>query len=772
MAKERAATHKKLVIVESPAKAKTILKYLGKNFLVKASMGHVRDLPKSKLGVDLEHDFAPHYITIRSRFAIVKELKQLASKAEAIYLATDPDREGEAISWHLGQEFKTLRSEKPTYRVMFNEITQKAVEAAMKEPKNIDQDLVDAQQARRILDRIVGYSLSPLLWKKVRKGLSAGRVQSVAVRLVVNREREISSFVPVEYWRIEADLATESQRKFTALLTHRHGEKLDLSNQAEAESALQSLRQAAYRVARVERKEQRRYPAPPFITSKLQQEAANKLHFTAKKTMMIAQQLYEGVEIGEEGSAGLITYMRTDSVRVNADAQSEARQMIEKMYGPEYLPPSAPVYKSKKSIQDAHEAIRPTYLAVEKSPEALKRYLTPDQYKLYRLIWQRFLASQMNPAILDATSVDVAAGEYGLHASGSVVKFKGFTTVYTETEEEGGPAEEEKNEKQLPPLEEGEGLRLEELRPEQKFTQPPPRYSDATLVKALEENNIGRPSTYAPILSTILDRKYIERREGRFHPTELGIMINDLLVENFPNILDVEFTASLEGELDEIETGKMRWVDVLKRFYGPFHQELEKAQIQMQDIKSQVEVTLSERCEKCGSALLVKWGKHGKFIACSNYPACRNTKPMSQDEAGNIVIKAPEVVNEPCERCGAPLQIKYSRFGKFLACSRYPECKFTKTIQKEVGMPCPKPGCGGKVIERRSKRGRMFFGCSRYPACDFVSWNKPVAKPCPQCGNGYLVEKNSKKEGLQWVCPAEGCGHQESGIPASEAKMA
>lgn len=762
---------KNLVIVESPAKAKTIKKYLGDKYQVKASLGHVRDLPKSRLGVDLENNFEPHYITIRSRSKVLKELKRLAAKMDNVYLAPDPDREGEAISWHLSHE---LGKGKPTlYRVMFNEITKKAVEQALKSPREIDTNMVNAQQARRILDRLVGYSISPLLWKKVRKGLSAGRVQSVAVRLVVNREREIEKFVPREYWKIEADLATERQELFTALLTHKNGEKLELGAQGESAQAEEFLRRAAYSVGKVEKKEQRRFPAAPFTTSKLQQESATKLQFTAKKTMMVAQQLYEGDrEIGSEGPLGLITYMRTDSVRVGADAQQLARDLIAQTYGAEYLPAAPPVYKSKKIIQDAHEAIRPTYLTADKSPEALKKYLTPDQLKLYRLIWQRFLASQMNPAVFDATSVEVlaradgSADLYALRATGSIMKFKGFTSVYTEASEENeSAAPGEETDRLLPPLTEAQPLSLKDLKPEQKFTQPPARYNDATLVKALEENNIGRPSTYAPIITTILTRDYIERREGRFYPTELGMITNDLLVTNFPDILDVEFTAQMEDKLDAIEEGQADWVAVLRAFYEPFHAALDRAKTEMQDVKAKVEVAIAEVCDKCGGKMTVKWGKHGKFIACSNYPTCRNTKRMDTDADGKIVAKQEEPITDVCDKCGSALVVKYSRFGKFLACSRYPDCKFTKPINKEIGVHCPLPGCPGQVIERRSKRGRNFYGCSEYPKCTFSSWDRPVAEACPQCGNPYLVQKYSKKNGGQILCPKDGCGYSRSAGP-------
>ncbi len=758
-------TQKNLVIVESPAKAKTINKFLGKKFKVVASMGHVRDLPKSKLGVDIENNFEPHYITIRSRSKILKELKRLAGGVDNIYLAPDPDREGEAISWHLHHELNNKN--KKVYRITFNEITKHAVVQSIENPMEIDQNMVDAQQARRILDRIVGYSLSPLLWKKVRKGLSAGRVQSVAVRLVVNREREIEAFNPKEYWKIEVDLETEEKKKFTALVLHKDGKKFEVHTEDESKTVVDVLETADYKIVKIEKKEQKRNPAPPFITSKLQQEAANKLHFTGKKTMMVAQQLYEGLEIGDEGPVGLITYMRTDSVRVSGEAQTQVRELITSEYGGEYVPAKPPKYKSKRQVQDAHEAIRPTYIFADKSPDALKKFLSPDQFKLYRLIWQRFLASQMNPARFDATSVDIQADRYTLRAGGSIMKFKGFMMIYTETEETNGKEVEPEGDRLLPPLEEGHPLNKLEVRPEQKFTQPPPRYNDATLVKALEENNIGRPSTYAPIISTILTRTYIERLNGRFMPAEIGIIINDLLVENFPDIMDIEFTAQMESGLDDIESGKVAWVEVLKKFYKSFKQEMDKAQVDMHDIKSEVEVELEQICEKCGAKLTVKWGKHGKFIACSNYPTCHNTKAMGTDDEGKIVVKAEETIEEKCEKCGSVLQIKYSRFGKFMACSKYPECKYTKSINKEVGVGCPLDGCDGQVIERRSKRGRMFFGCSKYPKCNFVSWDRPVAEKCPQCGKDYLVQKYSKKAGATIVCPEAGCDYKRSVNPES-----
>jgi DNA topoisomerase-1 len=759
---------KHLVIVESPAKAKTINKYLGRDYQVLASMGHVRDLPKSKLGVDVEADFKPHYITIRTRSKVLKELKSAAAQAKDIYLAPDPDREGEAIAWHLAHELAGKKH--PIYRITFNEITKKAVKEALEKPHAINQAMVDAQQARRILDRLVGYSISPLLWKKVRKGLSAGRVQSVAVRLVVDREREIQAFVPEEYWRVEVDLASPGQSLFTTLLTHIRGEKARVRSADEAATVRADLERAHYRITQLEKKEQRRYPAPPFITSKLQQEAANKLGFTAKKTMLLAQQLYEGIELGSAGPVGLITYMRTDSVRVSEDAQREAKAFLEGQYGKDFVPEAPPRYKSKKNVQDAHEAIRPTMIDGEAAPEKIKKHLTPDQFKLYQLIWRRFLASQMTPALFDAASAEVTAGEYTLKATGSVMKFPGFTVIYTEHAESPDEADPAAPTSLPPDLAEGQECAFRVIRPEQKFTQPPARYNDASLVKALEENNIGRPSTYAPILGTILQRDYIQREQGRFHPTELGFLINDLLVENFPDILNIEFTAGLEDELDEIETGHKPWVEVLRKFYQSFQGEVDKAAAGMKDIKAEMEQTVYAICDQCGSNMVVKWGRHGKFIACTNYPACKNTKPIDEGPNGEIRIKTPETVDEACPQCAKPLLVKFGRFGKFLACSGYPECKFTKPAGQPAGIACPKPGCTGTVVQRRSKRGRVFYGCNRYPQCDFLSWDKPVAQVCPQCQHPYLVEKYSKKRGAWLACPQSGCGYEATNAPAPEAE--
>ncbi len=770
-----------LVIVESPAKAKTINKFLGKNFLVKASMGHVKDLPKSKLGVDPENNFEPHYITIRTRSKLLKELKGLAKKAKRVYLATDPDREGEAIGWHLANELKSNKNE--VHRILFHEITKKAVQGALENPRPLDMNLVNAQQARRILDRLVGYSLSPLLWKNVRRGLSAGRVQSVAVRLVVEREDEIDAFKPEEYWELSARLKA-AQGEFTAMLSSVDGEKAERIVGERAKSLALCLPGAEWRVASLIKKEQRRSPQAPFITSTMQQEAARKLHFSAKKTMLLAQQLYEGLDLGAEGPVGLITYMRTDSVRVAEEAQIEAREVVTRLFGADHLPDKANVYKTKRQGQDAHEAIRPSSAARE--PRAIAAFLNPDQMKLYRLIWTRFVASQMVVAVFDQTSVEAEAkleatapGKLAIfRASGSMMKFPGFLAAWNfdKPAEEVLPEKDEKDDekdektKELPPLTENEPLKYLASDPSQHYTQPPPRFNDATLVKTLEELGIGRPSTYAPILSTIQDRGYVDRIEGgRYKPTELGVLITKLLVQHFHDVLNVDFTAGLESELDKIEEGSLLWQQVVRDFYDPFSRDMVKASEEMKDVKKNLEVSTDVICETCGSNMVVKWGRHGKFLACPKYPECKNTKPMEQGPDGKIQEKVEDALNENCERCSKPLVYKQGRFGRFIACSGYPDCKFTRAIKQGTGVKCPKceGGEGGEVVVKRSKRGRVFFGCSAYPKCDFVSWGKPVIKPCPKCGAKYLSEKVTKRDGQQLICATEDCGHREP-MPGSE----
>ncbi|MFC5448328.1 type I DNA topoisomerase [Paenibacillus aestuarii] len=677
-----------LVIVESPAKAKTIGKYLGSKYIVKASMGHIRDLPKSQIGVEVERNFEPKYITIRGKGSILKELKDASKKVKKIYLAADPDREGEAIAWHLAHYLDVGQDE--ACRVVFNEITKDAVKDAFKTPRRINQDLVNAQQARRILDRLVGYKISPLLWKKVKKGLSAGRVQSVAVKLILDRENEIKAFEPEEYWSITAVLAA-GKTTFEAKYYSIRGEKKELGSQEDVNEVLAAMGEGPFTVQEVKEKERQRNPSPPFITSSMQQEAARKLNFRASKTMSVAQQLYEGIDLGKEGTVGLITYMRTDSTRISPVAQEEAKEFIIGKYGADYYPETPRQYiKKNANAQDAHEGIRPT--SVMREPEQLKEFLSKDQYRLYKLVWERFVASQMASAIMDTMTVDLMAGETVFRAAGSKMKFPGFMKVYVESNDDGTTEED----RLLPALSQGDSLQKQSMEPKQHFTQPPPRYTEARLVRALEEMGIGRPSTYAPTLETIQKRGYVAIEEKKFVPTELGELVIQLMQEFFPEILDIEFTAHMEEELDFVEEGKEDWVKVLDSFYTSFEKRLEVAEEEMKEIEIQDEVS-DEICEKCGRPLVYKMGRFGKFLACSGFPECRNTKP----------------------------------------------------IVKDIGVTCPT--CHqGKIVERRSKKGRVFFGCDRYPECDFVSWDKPVSKPCPSCGS-MMIEKRSKN-GVNLQC--------------------
>jgi DNA topoisomerase-1 len=804
---------KALVVVESPAKAKTINKYLGRDYKVVASMGHIRDLPKSKLGVDVDNDFEETYESLASRKQVIKELKDAAKDATDIYVATDPDREGEAIGWHLIQELKGKK--RKFHRLTFNEITKKAVNEALDHPRAIDVKMVAAQRARRVLDRLVGYKISPLLWDKVRRGLSAGRVQSVALKLICDREREIEKFVPVEYWHIFARLAGPQPPEFEAKLHKRNGENVVPANEAESNAVLKDLDGAAWTVSSVATKERKRHAAPPFITSKLQQTA----RFPVKKTMMIAQQLYEGgIEIpGLTG--GLITYMRTDSVRVADEALAAVREHIGTTFGADYLPEKPNFYKTKSDAQDAHEAIRPTSL--QHDPETVKQYLTPDQYSLYRQIWNRFVASQMPPATFDETTVDVTAGDYLFRVKGTVPKFAGWMATYgaaDETEQKETPARPTASDNGddddavsgvLPPLAEGDVLELKALRPEQKFTQPPARFSEATLVKELEENGIGRPSTYASIISVLQDREYAHKVEGRFKPSALGTMITELLTKSFDDIIDVEYTRSLEDDLDKIEEGKGTYAKMLGEFYKKFKKDLSRAGKEMIDLKKGIEI--GEKCDKCGSEMLKRVGKFGPFIACSGYPDCTNTreveiqepesesgeeeiepcencgKPMAvkrgrfgqflactgypeckttrkliaTKQGGLRAAKPDQILDEPCPRCQANLVIKQGRYGEFTACTKYPECKYVK--HKTTGVKCPKDADkGGEVVERKSKRGKVFFGCSNYPDCDFVLWNRPFVEKCPQCDAPFLVEKITKKHGRQLLCNNEDCDYSRS----------
>jgi DNA topoisomerase-1 len=758
------------VVVESPTKVKTIQKYLDSKYIVKASMGHVRDLPKSSLGVDPKRNFKPKYVVTPGKKKVLDDLKKAAERAEALYIATDPDREGEAIGWHLAQELAV--GKRKVYRVAFNEITERAVKAAFQNPGKIDLKKVDAQQARRVLDRLVGYSLSPLLWEKVQRGLSAGRVQSVAVRLIVDRERAIQAFRPEEYWSLHARLRAQQPPEFVATLREVAGEKAVLSNEETTRALMTALDGARFVVRSVTRGERRRNPAAPFITSTLQQDAGRKLGFTAKKTMTVAQQLYEGVSLGEEGQVGLITYMRTDSVRVSREAQEQARAWVRGRLGGEYVPETPPTYKSRGSAQEAHEAVRPT--DVDREPRAVARFLNRDQLGLYRLIWERFLASQMVAAVYDTVSADIDATptegrpptERGGHAApataclfraqGQTLKFKGFTAVYVESREDDGAGEDE-GELPMPALTEGEVLRVLGLEPKQHFTQPPPRYTEAALIKALEELGIGRPSTYASILGTIIhDRGYVRRERRTLFPTELGMAVTDKLLPYFPEVMDVEFTAQMEDHLDKVEEGERNWVETVKEFYEPFKRDLARAKREMSNEKQGTPT--GETCPDCGGELIERRGRFGKFIACSNYPDCRYTRDLSGGERAED-----EPTNEVCPACGRPMVIKRGRFGKFIACSGYPECKTTKPVT--LGIACPETGCAGELVERRSKRGRTFYGCSAYPACKFVLWQRPVAEPCPKCGAPFVTTRMTRGR-MTLTCVKEGCDfRREAELP-------
>lgn len=746
-----------VVFVESPAKSKTINKILGKGYSVKASVGHVRDLPKKKIGIDVKKNFEPVYVVIPGKEKVIKELKKAAKDAiksgGSVYLATDPDREGEAIAWHIAEEING-KSDK-VYRIVFNEITERAVKEAIKHPQRIDMNKVDAQQARRILDRLVGYNLSPFLWKKVQRGLSAGRVQSVAVRLVVDREREISAFKKEEYWSITTELEGSKPPKFFAKLSRLNKEtegkgKFLITDEKTATQVADALKTKDFILKKIERKQKKRMPYAPFTTSTLQQTAARELGFTAKKTMMFAQQLYEGVEIKGEGSVGLITYMRTDSLRVASEAQEWAKKFIVKTFGKDYAPEKPPFYKSKASAQDAHEAIRPTY--GDKKPEDIKSYLSKEQFSLYRLIWNRFIASQMSPAQLEQTTFIIEAGTASkpyaeLRTTGTVVRFNGFMALYSESKED---IEDEEG-ALLPSLKEGELLKLYGIQPRQHFTQPPPRFSEATLVKTLEEKGIGRPSTYASILSTIQDRKYVQKTEGKFSPTELGVVVNDLLVDKFSDLFNIGFTAAMEDKLDTIEEGKLKWVRAVKDFYKPFIKDLNEAAETTGKVKPE-DISTEEICEKCGKPMVIRWGRHGRFLACSGFPECKNAKPLETGAPG----EAAQTIDEKCLKCGSPMVIKAGRFGKFIACSNYPECKTTKAIS--TGVKCPEDS--GDLVERRSRRGKVFWSCGNYPKCTFATWYKPIPKKCPLCKADFLLEKRNKS-GVTLQCHKKECGFKE-----------
>ncbi|MBS2023558.1 MAG: type I DNA topoisomerase [Deltaproteobacteria bacterium] len=767
-----------LVVVESPAKAKTIKKYLGAGYVVKASVGHVMDLPGSKIGVDIEHDFEPVYEVIEGKEKVLADIEKAAKNASRVLLATDPDREGEAIAWHISDYLKGHKIRAPMQRVLFNEITKKAINEAIQQPRELNNQTYDAQQARRVLDRLVGYKISPILWKKVQRGLSAGRVQSVAVRLVVEREEEIKKFVPVEYWSVEADLKAALPPQFRAKLIKVDGKKAELNSGAIAQPLAKELEKLPFVVSSVEKKERRRNAPAPFITSKMQQEAANRLGFTAKKTMTLAQKLYEGVDLGDEGQTALITYMRTDSVRLSPDAITGAREYIEKTWGKDHMPAEPVIFKTKKSAQDAHEAIRPTSL--EYPPKKVQQYLEFDMFRLYELIWNRFVACQMAPAVFDQTTADIGAGRATFRATGQTLKFAGYLAAYGQEAVQDVPPEEAGAEKmegedeekgdvsrQLPPLEANQKLDLVKLIPEQHFTQPPPRFSEASLVKELEEKGIGRPSTYAAILSTIEAKKYVEKRERVFHPSDLGKLVTELLVAAFPNVLDVAFTARMEEELDEVEEGKVDWVKLLREFYGPFEKTLALAEEQMRDVKREEQAT-DLKCEKCGSPMVIKWGRNGRFLACSGYPECKNTKDFIEKD-GKIQVVEDIPTDEVCPTCGKPMVNKRGRFGRFYACSDYPACKTTRPITLK-GVVCPQDG--GGLAEKRSRFGRTFFSCVNYPNCKFAAWDRPVPGPCPKCASPYLLSKFSKRDGAFIACPNKECGYRRENDAQQQAAQA
>jgi len=795
---------KSLLIVESPTKARTLNRYLGDRFDIRASVGHIKDLPENELGIDIENEFEPYYKVIKGKEKVIRDLRKAAKEAESIYLAPDPDREGEAIAWHIAEELRSSR--KDIYRVLFNELTRNAIESSLKKPGELDKQKFEAQLARRLLDRLVGYQISPILWDKLRRGLSAGRVQSVALRLICEREAEILAFDSEEYWTIIALLEGEVEPQFEARLWRRGSEKIKISNQEQASELVSALEQASYQVGKVEKKKRSRNPAPPFITSTLQQEAARKLRYTAQRTMAIAQRLYEGIELGTQGAVGLITYMRTDSTRIAKEAVADGRSWIRDNLGAEYLPKKAPVYPSRKGTQDAHEAIRPT--AVARTPKEMATYLKKEELALYELIWKRFVASQMSPAQLDQTVMQVAAGDFILRASGTVIRFPGFMKLYIEGSDNGETGLEEGL--KLPDLKEGSALKLIKVEPKQHFTQPPPRFTEASLIRELEEQGIGRPSTYASIMGVIQKKEYTKKEKGRFTPTELGMLVNDLLVANFPEVLNVAFTAQMEAKLDQVESGSQGWLQVIEEFYQRFHRAVERAQTEMTDVKREG-VPTDIDCEQCGKKMHIRWGKNGLFLSCSGYPNCKSSKNFARDSKGKIQVATEGAVRGKCELCNRDMVEKNGRFGTFLACTGYPECKNTRSLQEDkqegkdkkvqytdeicdkcggrfvvrksrqgipflacekypscrntrsigTGVACPQPNCEGELVERASKKGRRFYGCSRFPKCRFVSWSRPVDKECPQCSNPYMLVRQSKGEEYL-ACPVKSCGYKEN----------
>ncbi|MDR3557570.1 MAG: type I DNA topoisomerase [Syntrophobacteraceae bacterium] len=760
---------KSLLIVESPTKARTLERYLGKDFIVKASVGHIKDLPGNKLGVNLDGEFTPQYQVLRGKKKVIDDLKKAATRADTIYLGPDPDREGEAIAWHIAQEIGALG--KPVKRVLFYELTRKAILEAIEKPNELDSKLYEAQQARRILDRLVGYMISPLLWEKVRAGLSAGRVQSVALRLICEREEEIHAFEKEEYWTIDARLSPVSLNNapadpvsaFLAQLIRFKKKKCAITTQEEADKHVQALASVAWNVSSVEKKQRQKNPSPPFITSTLQQDAARKFHFSAKQTMSVAQKLYEGIEIGEEGAVGLITYMRTDSTRLSQDSTQAVREFIANRWGDKYLPAKPVAYKAKETAQGAHEAIRPT--EVGRTPESVAKYLSREQANLYSLIWKRFVACQMTPALINQTTVDISAGDYLFRATGSVIAFPGFLTLYEEGKDE---PENGKPEERLPDLSEGQLLDLLKIEPKQHFTQPPPRFTEATLIKTLEDLGIGRPSTYATIISTVLEREYVLRLKQRLSPTELGMIINRLVSANFPDIVDTKFTANMEKDLDEVEHGGRRFVNLLNDFYGPFAKSLESARTGMANFKGAGWPT-ELSCPRCSKPLSIRLSRsNGAFLACTGYPDCSFTSDYERDEKGHIhpvEAKQAEPTGEVCEKCGKPMALKRGRFGVFLACTGYPACKNTRA--PSTGIHCPREGCAGELVARMGKRG-PFYGCNKYPECKMLVQGEPVHQSCPVCQAPVLFRKGSKTGSSTLFCINPSCKFTKKEEPEEE----
>lgn len=747
---------KNLLIVESPAKTRTLNKFLGKDFNILATIGHIRDLPRSKIGVDPDNSFALDYEVIKGKEKVIADLKKAAKKATTIYLAPDPDREGEAIAWHVAASLKDVTTAE-FVRVAFNEITEKAVRNAVENPRQLDMNKVNAQQARRALDRIVGYTVSPFLWKTIAYNLSAGRVQSVALRIICEREVEVTSFVPQEYWQLEATLSPGKKQILTARLhkiddktvvtpDKKGAKKITIASTKEMDKYLAELKEAEFKVSEIKKSQRQRKPLPPFITSTIQQEAAKVYGFSPKLTMSLAQRLYEGIELGDDGPTGLITYMRTDSTRVSTEALTAVRKLIKKKFGDEYMPTKPINYGKKKGSQDAHEAIRPTYFDL--SPEKLKKRLGRNEIKLYTLIYNRFLACQMTPAKYATEAVDIEAGRFLFRATAQKLIFDGYLRVYHEGKEPDENGNGKNGVEALPELHEGDLLSLKELKPTQSFTKPLGRYSEAMLVKRLEADGIGRPSTYATIITTLKDRKYVELEEKKLHPTDLGMAVNKILVQSFPDLFNIKFTANMEKDLDLVEEGTDDWVKILEDFYGPFMDTIKGLKSREKEIKDSLTEKTDIKCEKCGEPMVIKWGRNGRFLACSAYPDCKSTRPLPEEEAKSKT-------DEKCEKCGSDMVIKSGRFGRFLACSAYPDCKNTKPVT--LGILCPRDGCGGKLMERTTKGRRTFYGCSNYPKCDYASWDMPVKEPCPVCKHPFMVLKSTKAKGEHHKCPE--CKH-------------